>query len=176
MPANGHWKDGEFAIGYAFAVGELNGSTRRAAADERNNFCLRYLPPDSYRRWFWHAVLGWCEFGAVEVDAVSRDVGKARLSEGATLTGRIEIVGVCSVPTEIRVRDQDGFEFSSIQFRGGLEAGFQVTHLWPGQGTVRLMSGEEEIAPTTVKIEDASSVSVVLALKQGFVLRAGTGE
>jgi len=164
LPDNDDWREEAFAIGYAFAIGQTGGLVRTAAADERGNFCLRYLPPDRYRSRFWHAVLGWAEFDVLEVDAVSLDVGEQSLIRGATLNGQIELVGASSVPTEVRLRDEDGIAFSPVQFRHGYETRFSVTNLWPSRWTVLLMSNEKEIARAVVEIKDASPVQVTLGI------------
>ena len=135
---------------------------RLARADDKGNFCARFLPDGRYVLYAHDGTAGWCRMGEATVKGGSVDVGEHELRAGGSIEAAVELPPGTTLPVMLRVTDAQGIRVEALDPLWKSQGACAVRSLWPGEWTVELVAAEGVVAKATVKIAEKETAQCEL--------------
>jgi hypothetical protein len=143
---------------HVLALSDKGETLRSARCDGDGDFCVRYLPKGKWTLCAHDYGAGWCRIGVVTVKNDTTDIGVHKLQLGGRLTGKVEMGNEERLADAVVATDALGFRIDDRGFSEGKRREFKISGLWPGQWTLKLMSGETVLATAKTELKGTETV------------------
>jgi hypothetical protein len=148
---------------HVMAIGEpADAKMYHATCDDKGNFCLRYLKPDTYHLVAQDCQAGWCVLGKVSVKDNLTELGTRSLVPGAMIFGKLTINDTETLPTAVIAKDSAGIAVEACNFHPENGGRYEISGLWPDKWRVTLMRGEETLVEAQTVIASTNAVNLDL--------------
>jgi hypothetical protein len=144
------------------ARGRRTGTIRHAQCDDDGNFCLRYLPADTYQILAHDPDAGWCSLPDANVNDDSLDLGMHELFSGGTL--RVHLSDALTHDQNISVIaiHESGLSPDELMEDDLQNRPVEFSQLWPGTWTVAVRKGDTTLLQKSVELKSTATVEVPL--------------